>query len=232
MNLIMEISEPIGIIQIGLDHKFKIAEENHAMLYKFLSNKYNINIYNFYREDPIPGCPFNTSATIQLYDFFSSAEKTSEKIILKIRSDVFLTKSSIDILCQEIDAIVSGEIDISYLGLYFSTEYDKICVRKDVKECYKVPDKIVIARKDKLIDNWLNTIHSVGSSTSGNVAYLQIKNTISVARMVSCQMYIVQNNFDVVDNWQIYYDWCKRYKEKSPIAVDWVLNNFDLIRTF
>ena len=223
----------IAIIQIGLDDNFKIAKHNHELLYKVLSEKYNINIYNFYRQRAIPDCPFFSTGLIQVYDFFTSLQKTSEDIVIKMRSDIFLTKSAINVLCEEIDAVIKNEIDISYIGMYFSSEYNKICFKANANLYSKVADKIVIARKSKLNTNWFDVLSKLPDSVSGNLAYLTIKKEDAVARMVSCQIYVVEKDLNIdADNWTIYKEWCQGFARKSAEAVNWVINNKDIINKF
>lgn len=225
----------IGIIQIGLKRNLKIAEKNHKKLYELLQSKYNINIYDFYRTGPIENCPFNSSGRIQLYDFFTSAEKINDDIILKIRSDIFLTDSSIEVLCKEIDKILNNELDICYLGLAFATHYDKVCHIERVTNKIKVPDFLVLARKNKLIEDWLDSIYkNTDDSMSGNVTYLKIKKYDAIAYMVSCQMYILRLETPEEDNWNLYYNSMdiERWRFKAPEAVEWVLNNKDIINKF
>ena len=225
----------IGILQIGLKRNFDIASRNHDTLYKILHSRFNINIYDFYRTGPLEGCPFNSSGRIQLYDFFTSIEKVPDEIILKIRSDIFLTKSSMEVLCTEIDNVLNNKLDICYLGIDFKNYYDQIYYRKNAKLCTKVPDKLILARKSKLIDNWLENIHkNVSDNDSGNIAYLTIKKQNAIAYMANCQIYILKHEIIEEDNWSLYYKsmGVEGWYRKAAQAVEWVRNNKDIINKF
>lgn len=227
--------DSIGIIQIGLKRDFEVARKNHEMLYTILNSKYNINIYDFYRTEPIPECPFQDGGRIQLYDFFSCTGKIPDNIILKIRSDIYLTKSSIEVLCREIDNILNNKLDICYLGLAFGWYPDKVYHKEKADLQDKVPDSIILARKDKLVDNWLDHIYkNVYEGMSGNRAYLKIKKDTAVAYMVSCQIYILKWKIAEEDNWSLYYKsmGVEGWRRKASKEVDWVRDNKDIINKF
>jgi hypothetical protein len=193
------------------------------------------NIYDFFRDDAHPDCPFDQSGKVQVWDFFKGADQIKEEIIIKIRSDVYFTDSSIVALCKEIDNVISGESDIAYMGIDFMNDYSAVHKREDARSVkgHKVTDFVIVARKDKLA-NSADVIESMRHSVkdkSGNKTFNLIMSETAKATKVSCQMYIVRKDYDKYDNWQIYWDWCSQYN-KSPDAQKWVLENVNTIRGF
>ena len=223
----------IAVMQIGLKRFYETTKSNHKKLYDTLSKRYGITVYDFYRDTVDPNCPFDQSGKVQVYDFFKGVEKTKEEIVLKIRSDVYLTRNAIDVVCKELDNVISGESDVVYLGIDFANDYDQNHKRDNARHCAKITDFIVIAKKEKLA-NGARIIKSMSESVkdkSGNKTYFLILDSETIATKVSCQMYLVRKEYTEFDNWQIYWDWCQQYR-KSEQAQAWVKNNQGLIRSF
>lgn len=222
-------------MQIGLRRFYDTAKSNHKKLYDTLNKRYGIVVYDFYRDTADPECPFDLSGKVQVWDFLKAKDKIIEDIIVKIRSDVYLTRTAIDVICTEIDNVISKESDIVYMGIDFMNDYSAVHKREDARTVHghKVTDFVIIARKDK-ISNSDETIDILGKSVkdkSGNKTFNLIMSESAVAKKVSTQMYILRKDYSDYDNWQIYWDWASQYL-KSPVAQEWVKNNAETIRGF
>lgn len=225
----------IGIIQIGLKRFHDTAKANHKKLYDTLNKKYGITVYDYYRDTADSNCPFDQSGKIQVYDFLKAKDQVKEDVFIKVRSDAYFTRTSIDIICKEIDNVIAREADIVFMGIDFMNDYAEIHKREDARTVHghKVTDFVVVARKDKVANT--NEIidllsHSV-KDKSGNKTFNLILTESAIAKKVSTQIYILRKEYAECDNWQIYWDWCSQYL-KSPVAQDWVKNNADIIRSF
>lgn len=225
----------IGIIQTGLKRFYNTAKFNHKKLYDTLSKRYGITVYDFYRDKADPNCPFDQSGKVQVYDFLTAKDQVQEDIIIKIRSDVYFTRSSIEVVCKEIDNVISGESDIVFMGIDFMNDFSEVHKREDARTVkgHKVTDFVVIARKDKVSDTGeiIELLKHSVKDKSGNKTFNLIMSDTAVAKKVSCQMYILRKEYDSFENWQIYWDWCSQYY-KSPVAQDWVKNNKEIINAF
>jgi len=223
----------IGIIQIGLKRFSETTKTNHKKLYDTLSKKYGISVYDFYRNSADPQCPFDQSGKVQVYDFFTACKKVNEDIVVKIRSDVYLTRNAIDVVCKEIDNVIAGETDVVYLGIDFLNDYNQTHKRENARHCAKITDFMIIARKNKIAnsDEIISAMKNNVKDKSGNKTFFLILGPDAVATKVSCQMYLVRKEYSDFDNWQIYWDWCQQYR-KSEAAQEWVKNNASLIRSF
>ncbi len=225
----------IGIIQIGLKRFYSTAKANHKKLYDTLSKRYGITVYDYYRDAADPACPFDQSGKVQVYDFLRAKDTVKEDIFIKVRSDVYFTRTAIETVCAEIDNVIAGESDIVFMGIDFMNDYAAVHKREDARTVngHKVTDFVVVARKDKVADT--NTIIELLKSSvkdkSGNKTYNLILSESAIAKKVSTQMYILRKDYADYDNWQIYWDWSSQYL-KSPVAQDWVKNNADTIRGF
>lgn len=225
----------IGIIQIGLKRFYDTAKANHKKLYDTLNKRYGITVYDYYRNAADPECPFDQSGKVQVYDFLRAKDTVKEDIFIKIRSDVYFTRTAIETVCKEIDNVISGESDIVFMGIDFMNDYNAIHKREDARTVHghKVTDFVVVARKNKVADTnkIIELLKSSVKDKSGNKTYNLILTDTAIAKKVSTQMYILRKDYDQYDNWQIYWDWCSQYL-KSPVAQDWVKNNPEIIRSF
>lgn len=223
----------IGIVQIGLDRFVKTTKANHEKFYKKLAEQFGIEIYNFYRSNLNPNCPFELSGKVQVYDFLTAVDKVNEGIVLKMRSDIFITDSATNVICKELENIIEGENDVAYLGIDFMNDYSQVHKRENVRDVAKTTDFIILAKKSSLADtNSVIELMKTGvKDKSGNKTFYLILKPETRGVKISCQIYIVRKDYDFYDNWQIYWDWCSEYK-KSEEAQNWVKNNAEIIRTF
>jgi hypothetical protein len=111
-------------------HNPDIANKNHQQLFDRLKEITDINIYWFTKDDPKRGvCPFEEGdpnndvvyrrgqgGGIQVWDFVQACNRTTEPYVMRLRTDVWFTPSSIDVICNEVKEIIEGRTDIAYLG--------------------------------------------------------------------------------------------------------------------
>jgi hypothetical protein len=229
------LTPTLGVMFIGLKRFTKTTKSNHKKVLEVLEKKYGANIYDFFRDDANPNCPFDQSGKIQVWDFFKGAAQVKEEILIKIRSDVYFTDSAIAALCKEIDNVIAEETDIVYMGIDFMNDYSAVHKREDARSVkgHKVTDFVVVARKDKLAngDDVIELMRHSVKDKSGNKTFNLIMSESAKATKVSCQMYLVRKEYEKYDNWQIYWDWCSQY-HKSPDAQKWVWENVNTIRGF
>ena len=111
-------------------HNLEIVKQNHQRLFDRLKEIIDINVYWFTKDDPGRGvCPFEEGdpnldnayrrgqgGGIQVWDFYRSCERTTESYVMRLRTDVWFTDSSISIVCEEIKKILAGKTDIAFFG--------------------------------------------------------------------------------------------------------------------
>ncbi|MEY4331386.1 MAG: hypothetical protein RLZZ196_124 [Bacteroidota bacterium] len=222
----------IGVVQIGLKRFYDSAKSNHQKLLNTLNSRYAINVYDYYRDADSPNCPFDLSGKVQVWDFLTARDKINEDIIIKLRSDVYFTQSSIEVICNEIDNVQRNECDVVYLGIDFMNDYNKVHKREDARSVAKTTDFVVIARRSCLLDtDTVTESLKAVKDKSGNKTFYAILTPEARAVKVSCQMYLFRKEYEQLESWQIYWDWCSEYK-KSQEAQTWVYNNRDTINAF
>lgn len=238
----------IAVVYIG-ERKFKETSlNNHAELFNLIESKYNLKIYDFTKghreqfgmlEDRFRSkssdivCPYTTSGGIQVWDFLQACNQTTEEFIIKLRTDMWFTKTSIQIVLKELENIIISQNDIAFMGLDFTNGYDKIYAETLVNKNVKVPDFLIVARRSKLapasvILERLNTPLKV---KSGNIMYKYIIDNLSRAVAISCQIYLIRKEYKDPNNWQIYSEWVQQYFRLTE-ALAWVTNNKEIIEDF
>jgi len=234
----------IGIAYIGERRFYQTSQSNHEELFNLLRTKYELTIYDFAKGERLnmgeftdrfrsnssdAACPYNTSGAIQLWDFVQANKQVTEDIIIKIRTDIWFTKNSMQVVLKELDEIIDGNTDVSFMGLDFLNCCDKLYARAEAVE-KKVPDFLIISRKSMLASTEivLAKVNAPSKQKSGNVMFKYILGEGARAVKVSCQMYLIRHEYAEPNNWQIYSDWTSQY-HKSVDSQQWVANNKQLI---
>ena len=220
----------IAIFYTGARRHPEVTKQNHEYIISKIKEKYPVTIYDHQQpEFNRTGCNFTISGGVQVWDFIKSCEIIKEDIVVKFRSDVWFTDSSISVILEQIDEVVDNKVDVAYLGYDFRNHYDKKCYKIDADQLKKVVDFIVVARKDKIttMDRAIEKI--VGdSSKNGNALFRNIRKEGIRSVNVSCHLYLVRNHFDNPNHYDILTDWVKQYRITGG-EWDWVINNKDLI---
>lgn len=227
----------ISIIQTGLGRYREITNPNHKELYDLIAEHYPITIHDFYRTDSDPECPYKGSGSVQLFDLLKAKDKVDNEIILKIRSDILITKVARLAILDELKKIINGEIDISFIGIellkYYHLPYHQANYLHKVR---KVLDYVVICKKSMLDDTVIDGHHDKISSNTGNaVLYLLIKDNMR-ASIMSTQIYVIRKNFETFTNHDVYLEWAnwnnQKIKRKYPKTYKWIVNNAETINSF
>ena len=114
-----------------------VSVKNHQKFFDELRKISKYTIHNFTKQDlERPICPYEDpadhrdvpgqlhrrrgeSAKIQIWDFMSSLRRTSNPIIIKMRTDLWFTDSSIIHLILQIEKLLVGENDVVFVGSDF-----------------------------------------------------------------------------------------------------------------
>ena len=193
----------VAVLYIGHPRFKDLSMLNHKKLIDTISMDFKVTIYDF--TQPIldrAECPFTSSGGIQLWDFYTSVDKIEEDIIIKIRTDLFFTDSSIKTIISELKQIVNKEITVSFLGLGLLSEHVDSGIYKEEYYSYtyrksgKVLDWIVIADKKfistkEVVFEDLTTGKS-SRNGSGNYTWKLIVNPRVTANVVSCHTALIR----------------------------------------
>jgi len=227
----------ISILQTGLGRYREVTQSNHKELYNLIAEHYPITVHDFYRDGKDPDCPYKGSGSIQLFDLLKAKDKTDDEIVLKIRSDILITKTARLAILEEIKKVVNKESDICFIGIDLEKSYQLPYSEADwLHKVRKVLDYVIVARRSTLDNTVINDHHSKIAHNTGNmVLFLLIKSNMNF-RIISTQIYCVRNNFEKLNNYEVYLEWIrwdnKQIKRKFPKTYKWIVNNPEIINSF
>jgi hypothetical protein len=224
----------IAINYIGERRFEKSTKQNHAKMISELSKEFDIKVYNFVKDNPNPSCPYKLSGSVQVWDFYSSARAVPEDIVIKIRTDLWFTDSSILVLKEELRKVVDNKLDVVFLGIDLRNHYDKqYCLMELTGSKSKCTDFVIIANKNTLtpLETITNHYDQHGQEKSGNRAFKAILRTDTKFLVVSCQMYLLRKDYDIPSSYEILSDWVQEYR-KTVEARDWIAVNKKTIGRF
>jgi hypothetical protein len=196
----------VALFYIGQVRFDQLGKENHKKLIDILSEVYDLKIYDFTLPNiDRTNCTFEDSGRIQVYDFYTALDQIEEDIVIKFRTDIWLTDSVIDPILRELNLIVSGDQDLSYMGMalisgnneFDSAEYYSYSYRKTGK----ILDWIIIANRCKLTKKEDAFIHItegkyIKTAGGGNHTYRVLKTPETNTVIVCCQIYLIRKEYD------------------------------------
>ena len=206
-------------------HNQEIAAINHKNLIARLTEICEVSVYRFTRDDPLRGhCPYDEvdqgdtryrrgqGGAIQVWDFMRGVERTSEDIVIRLRTDLWFTKSSIDVLCDELKEIIAGNTDIAYFGSDWVNESAGELNKKlpfYVDHDAVIQDFVIMARRDKLktFDDVMSHMNQVvpNKRRSGNKTFRYIipidpgvpgfREQRAVVYRILCQIWLIRRDY-------------------------------------
>jgi hypothetical protein len=182
---------------------------------------------------------------VQVWQFMNAVELTENPFILKMRTDVWLTKDSIEVLIKEIKRVLNKEYEVAYFGSDWLDETIGVKhLTYVVKESEKLPpdlptqDFIIMANRNGLKDfnetiDELKELSGGSLVRSGNRCFRYIlKEVMTKAFRHVCQMYCVRQYYkDYPTTKQVCYDYLMSYvrneheEGKMKPALDWYRKN-------
>ncbi len=98
----------LGFVYTGEKRFEKIGRENHNLLFNTLSEFTSFSIYDQCKNDR-KNDDFKLSALNQIWDFYKALPVVKERIVVKMRTDIWFSKSSIPHVINEILATLQGK---------------------------------------------------------------------------------------------------------------------------
>ena len=252
----------IDVVYTGdVRHNQKIRSKNHNMFLDrlndrvnnfFYPHRYNKVVHEFYNgkgEKKFLPCPFNRGGNdaywhpdnlrrgqgggVQIWQFINAVRLTKNPYIIRLRNDIWFTKSSIDVIMKELDKILKDENDIAYFGSNWLE--GNMGVEYQVIEKFKgVEDFIIIAKRESLLsyEETLAQLNKLGRNhlRSGNKCFKYISKS-KRKRKVLCRLYLTRQTYkDYPSDKQVCYDYLVSYctsrdgLSKMGPAFDWFEN--------
>ena len=186
----------LGFVYTGEKRFEKIGRENHKRLYDEISEFTSFNIYDQCKVDR-KNDEFKLSALNQIWDFYKALPYVKERIVVRMRTDIWFSKSSIPHVVNEILATLQGKRTFTLIGSelkkHYNNEYDTYDLPDD-KSKVKTADFIMIADREVLrprseIYNMLKT----EKSKSGNRLWQRIRK--GPGKYSFGQIYLIRANY-------------------------------------
>jgi len=223
----------IDIIYTGQKGFYHITEKNHQLLFDKIKEISDIKIHWFTKPNQSRGvCPYdNTEArgSIQVWDLVDALKSTENNIFIKLRSDIWFTKESIDIIVKELTLILQSSQELSFIGwMYKDWDFNQPYSKISVVGADRIQDFVIIGNKNKLAD--ANTIfsrldsRSPGKNISGNKTFKDIIDDATKAFTIKTHMYLCRKEYNTVDESQLAIDYFDMYaKGKAKEYKDWYI---------
>jgi hypothetical protein len=229
-------------------HNEKIMEQNHFRFLKQIATIDHVDV-KFYTKDFAERgvCPFDEGGddtrlrrgqggAVQVWDFVTSVDRSPGEIVIKLRTDVWFTDSSIRVITQHLQDIVNNRSDIVFFGSDLvndnqGKEHEVIPIANG--DPPRIQDFVVIARKSslepsyKVIEDLLNI--SPKKRRSGNKTFRDIVSSTAKASTVLCHLWLIRRWYDTMptdhvvcgDYIQSYIEDGKNVDDILQPALDW-----------
>lgn len=214
----------IAVFYTGdIRHNQNVARKNHQKFLDAVSKIGEYRVYNFTRNDPERGqCPYDPppeqadpdniyrrgfGGAVQVWDFMRGVARTEEPVVIRLRTDLWFTDSSIDVICDEIQLLIDNATDVAYFGSDWLNESVGMVNMKLPVNIHRDPhvqDFVIAARRDgiKDFDTVINDIDALNPNKrrSGNKLFRYILKMdgleqISRAHRILCQLWLVRQDY-------------------------------------
>lgn len=214
-------------------HNQDIAAANHTLLINRLRELGEVNVYRFTRDDPERGqCPYDPPADIddpdivyrrgqggavQVWDFIRGVQRTQEPIVIRLRTDLWFTNTSVEVIVNEVQALINNEYGIAYFGSDWVNDTigaENLKLHVNINHDPHVQDFVVAARRDSLksFDDVAAHMDAVNPNKrrSGNKTFRFIvpnqevgknvwEQTVKTYRIL-CQIYLIRQDYNEYPN--------------------------------
>lgn len=195
-------------------HNTDLTYKNHKKLFEKIKRIIPFQVYHFTRNDPDRGeCPYDPpggdnvdtvyrrgqGGAVQVWDFMRGVQRTQEEIVMRLRTDLWFTESSMDCVCFELQQMIENKSGIAYFGSDWVNKTagavnDRLSVHIDYDNV--IQDFVVLARRDSLksFDQTINDLNKLNHNKrrSGNKTFRFIIPTIHESWKPDADMLSVQ----------------------------------------
>lgn len=209
-------------------HNQDIAQANHKLLIDRLTELAPVNVYRFTRDDPDRGsCPYDPpldiddpdvvyrrgqGGAVQVWDFMRGVQRTQEPIVVRLRTDLWFTASSIAVIVNEVQALVNNEYGIAYFGSDWVNDTigaENLKLAVNINYDPHVQDFVVAARRDSLksFEDVVKKLDEINPNKrrSGNKTFRFVvpdkqvgkngrEQTVKTYRIL-CQVYLIRQDY-------------------------------------
>lgn len=214
----------IAVFYTGdIRHNQLVARKNHQQFLDALAEIDHYQVYDFTRNDPERGqCPYDPppeqadpdnvyrrgfGGGVQVWDFMRGVQRTTEPVVIRLRTDLWFTASSIQVICDEIKLLINNDADVAYFGSdWLNDSVGRVNMKLPVNIHVDphVQDFVVAARRDgiKDFDTVINDIDALNANKrrSGNKLFRYILkmhelSQVSRAHRILCQLWLIRQDY-------------------------------------
>jgi len=218
-----------------------VTRQRHAIFAKRLDSRYGCDVHWFTHDNEQlqrDQHPYPEAGAMQVTDFCKARDLLDGQydILIKMRTDLWITDTAWPVLFEEVDRVVDGETDIGYVGYNFLEHYDKVLSRKNADDVKKVQDFIVIAKATAIVSTE-DLFARLGKNAwkkriNGNKIWRYIRTEDAPAETVSTQIYLIREERKEYTNWQLLWDWFSKKKDAPAHSMAWLREEKDTINRF
>ena len=142
---------------------------------------------------------------VQVWDFYQGVNKSQGEIVLKLRTDVWITHSAMAVILEQLQNIIDGTADIVFFGSDLVNDNvgkEKEVIAIDRHEPARIQDFIIAARVDKLspgkkvIQDMLSI--SPKKIRSGNKTFRALVPEGAKASTILCHLWLIRKFYDAM----------------------------------
>ena len=221
----------IGIVYTGLPRFQAETQENHNRLINRLLAIAPVQIHDclqphFDRSDLPCNGTVGAAGGIQVWDFMKAAQHMIEPIIIKFRTDLWFCESSIEVVAREVETVLNGDADVVYMGTNLKENFDKKDLRFWAAGQSNVPDYVVIARREKVLDidrvRDSLTLHK-DNVASGNKVFKIITPDLLRSYCVNCHIYLVREQLPDMNDWTVGWSFMASFAKIPEDAIAYMI---------
>ena len=218
------MKEKLAIFYIGLPRYENIGKQNHQQLIEALKTHWDIVEYNFCFPNIDRSLhPFTEhkkwgNGQTQVWDFYTAIENIEEQFVLKMRTDVWLARSSIKYFSNELLNLQNNTKDLIYFGT------DERSPDFNIHRPYyslpkgKVLDIIVAANKTKINskDDAFIRLDDIKSKNNGNATYSVLIKYSERTAVVPLKICLIRKEYlEYPTSKQVFFDWADWFRSFS-----------------
>jgi len=225
----------LGVFYTGEERFREQTQANHKQVLDLISKQHRTQVYWFTQPDfDRTACPYYEterfrSGGIQIWDFVNAAQRLEEPVIIKMRTDVWFAKSSINVVLEMISRVMSKGFDLVYLGSELYENFDAIC-NIESANIDKIQDFVIIARKDAInnLSESVDRYMHMKPNKSGNKVFQALIKKPEKSITVRCQMYLMRKIPEKLIDGEVAYGFVERYllgKNFNDKVIDYFTRN-------
>lgn len=227
----------ISIVYTGFNRFKEVSKTNHEMLFSEIRKLSEIQIYDFTKPNLTrPFCKYDKDdarGAIQVFDLLWALDNINGNLFIKLRTDIWFTKASIEVIIDELKLILDNQQQLSLIGWHYNNwDYNKKFGKMKVFEAGKdVQDYVIISSKENIspkevIFNRLDS-RGIDKLWSGNKVIRDIVLDPMKSFTVKTHIFLIRNNYSSINQINIALDFLKSFggKGKAEFYTQWIKNH-------